>query len=321
MNIAEFKRKALGFVLREEGDDSPSGGGPIGSERGASYNPVGIGSGPSESGDTPTGGWSNGGSGVDPAEGGRGGGPIGSESGANYNAPQDIDTPKEAKSQGALVDFFTPSEGSLAYRLGLRAPGTTAEQMFNSETAAEKEDRMGLVNSGLQKAANFAMSSVPGGGVLMGLKNAAQSHENGASWGDAISSAAKGILGGIVSSRINSEIGKALGPDVSAALNGYNKVASVANLASTGSLPSINPGGAITQAVIGPTAAQPNQSVIQGGDTSPDGTQLPVGGWSSGSGGGSSGKSTSTDEELLPATATSIKANAYKKNGLYSAYF
>ena len=61
-------------------------------------------------------------------------------------------------------------QNGLAYRLGLRMPGTeAAKNFFNTETAAERNDRMGLVGQGLGAIGNAVMGVAMPAAARLGM--------------------------------------------------------------------------------------------------------------------------------------------------------
>ena len=79
-------------------------------------------------------------------------------------APSSYMSGPDADAQAA----FKTAHPSL-YSWGLRAPGTTSEQMFNSESAAEKDTRMGLVSNAIGNIGGAVMSTMMPAPLRMGL--------------------------------------------------------------------------------------------------------------------------------------------------------
>lgn len=143
----------------------------------------------------------------------------------------------------SIKSIFSPQTGSLAYRLGMRAPGTSSDDTFDTETERERNDRMGLVGDAIGRVGQLAISAIPGGSIAMTIAKAADAAQNkGMSTQDAIQAALFDMGGGLAAGKINGVIGKAMGPDVSNVTDGYNKIGSLINLASPGSMPAFNPG-------------------------------------------------------------------------------
>jgi len=79
-------------------------------------------------------------------------------------APSSYMSGPDADAQAA----FKTAHPSL-YSWGLRAPGTTSEQMFNSESAAEKDTRMGLVGNAIGNIGGAVMSTMMPAPLRMGM--------------------------------------------------------------------------------------------------------------------------------------------------------
>jgi hypothetical protein len=171
-------------------------------------------------------------------------GVFGSGGNGGFSLPN-IFSPEFAKN--AISTFTLPSQqpttqqptwfkpGSMAYRLGLRDPGTTKDQFFNSETEAEKNDRMGLIGNGIGAIGNgitgvaTAMSPI---GPLMGLANGIKSYTNDGNIGNAVAKGISGIpgWGGVLGNTFQGNYGSAVAGGLG--LNGVNR--NLANIAGLG---------------------------------------------------------------------------------------
>jgi hypothetical protein len=103
---------------------------------------------------------------------------------------------REAVTRATMFD-----SDSLGYRMGLRGMGVTSDQFLSGiemggETEAEKADRMGLVNSGLQTLADIGLALVPGGALLSTINSLASG---------------KSTMGGFLSNLAMTVAGKSLG--------------------------------------------------------------------------------------------------------------
>jgi hypothetical protein len=110
----------------------------------------------------------------------------------NFNEPGF----REAVTRATMFD-----SDSLGYRMGLRGMGVTSDQFLSGiemggETEAEKTDRMGLVNSGLQTLADIGLALMPGGAVLSTINSLASG---------------KSTMGGFLSNLAMTVAGKSLG--------------------------------------------------------------------------------------------------------------
>ena len=109
-------------------------------------------------------------------------------------------SPGSKLNKGFLESLFAP--GSMAYRLGLRQPGTTAAQMFDTETAAERADRMNLVGQAVDTTfGTIARMAMPAPVTLaLGLYNGYNDYEKNGDLRSALGTALggqRGVLGAV----------------------------------------------------------------------------------------------------------------------------
>lgn len=109
-------------------------------------------------------------------------------------------SPGSTLNRGFLESLFSP--GSMAYRLGMRMPGTTADQMFDTETEAERMDRLGLIGNAVDATfGTIARAAVPAPvSLAMGLYNGYQDYTQNQDMRSALSKALggqRGLLGAI----------------------------------------------------------------------------------------------------------------------------
>ena len=104
-------------------------------------------------------------------------------------------------------------ERGLLDRLGLRGFGVTSDQLFDSETPAMRDDRMGLVGKGLGTIGNSFISASPMGPAMSAVR-AYDSYVNDPSKNvtDAVAKGASGMGGyiGALGNLYNGDYGKAL---------------------------------------------------------------------------------------------------------------
>ncbi len=99
-----------------------------------------------------------------------------------------------------LQSLFEP--GSIAYRLGIRAPGTSAEDMFNTESASERADRVRLLSSAVDDTfGSLARLAIPAPvSLALGLYNGYQDYEKNQDPRSALAAALggqRGVLGAV----------------------------------------------------------------------------------------------------------------------------
>ncbi|OXE35714.1 MAG: hypothetical protein CGW95_12230 [Phenylobacterium zucineum] len=200
-----------------------------------------------------------------------------------------------------------PEKKGLLYRLGIRAPGTTAEQMFNSETKAERDDRMGLVSNIIGRTAQ-AFTPAPVGMIANGIA----AYQSGKPLENVIRDGVFDVAAGKVAGAINGQVAKALGPDAMQAVGAYNTVASMANIANPGTLPGFNLGRMATNGIgsamgIGRNGAPTGLTSPSTGET----ISAPVGGWSTG---GSSHSSSAAPAAVQPAAVPAAEVDPLTTN-------
>jgi hypothetical protein len=212
-----------------------------------------------------------------------------------------------------------------AYDFGIRAPGTTLDDLQAEESSPQgitdklQATRMGNVGGVLDGMGRTAMASVPGGGLIMSAANTANNISRGQPVAEAVGNFAKDQFRGFATGKLNGLIGSALGKDAMRAVGDYNTVASLGNAVGATSLPGINPGRMVADAVVGKsTTPQARQTSTDAGLTTPDGGPVDgFGGWSSGGGGSSRAEEVkpeaAADEPATPvAAATSAKPKRFK---------
>lgn len=159
--------------------------------------------------------------------------------GANFSSPTQLsdlfsgDFANNTLNNYSQSGMFAP--GSTLYNLGLRSPGTTAEQTFNSETPQERDTRMGMVGSAIGGVGNLvtggALSMSPIGPAIS-LAKAFDSYGKNQDLGQAVATGISGIpgwggvIGNVASGNYGSAIARGLG------LGGVNSTVSA--LAGTG---------------------------------------------------------------------------------------
>lgn len=109
-------------------------------------------------------------------------------------------SPSSRLNMGFIESLFAP--GAMAYRLGLRAPGTSANDMFDSETEAERADRLGLLSNAIDTTfGGIARAAMPAPiSLALGLYNGYQDYSKNKDVISALSSSLngqRGLLGAI----------------------------------------------------------------------------------------------------------------------------
>ena len=155
--------------------------------------------------------------------------------------------------------------------------------------------------------ANVAMMAVPA--PLKIAASALANYDKTGSASQAITGGIKDYVSSLAMGKLNSAIGKALGPEIGGALSTVNQAGSLVN-AVTGekAAPTFNPAGLIASKLgIG------SSSMPAIGSSMPDGgTPIPTGGWSSGGGGGSA----QAPQQQAPQAAVAQPVSTAPTDGL-----
>lgn len=129
--------------------------------------------------------------------------------------------------------------------------------------------------------------------------------DKGMTLGEAVGDATKGLMSSIAAGKLNQAIAQSLGP-AGQVLGAYNKVGSVVNAVSPGSMPGINIGGGLVNAALG---GGTGQSAVQGGSTYPSGAGL-ISSISNGGGSGGASSAPQSPAPVTPATPASGSVDA-----------
>jgi hypothetical protein len=161
-----------------------------------------------------------------------------------------------------------------------------------NQTYAQALGVVDYANPAMQGVANLAMMAMPAP-MKLGI-NFAKSMNDGSSFGDALTQAAKDFVTGKAIGAVNQSVGQALGPDTAKVLGDYNKYASYAD-AFGAKVPTVSAGGIIAnQLGLGTSGMTGTNASMTDGST----PNIPVSGWSSGNG------QTSQAPMVAPATPT-----------------
>lgn len=200
-----------------------------------------------------------------------------------------------------VFDFTNPDYDSKAYAFGIRGMGTTFDDVQRQEATNHgmQQTRLDEVGNVINRLGMMAIQGMPGGGLALSAARAYNAYDQGMSAKDAIMAGLFDFGGGWAASKINREVGKALGPDVGKAIGQYNSLARFANLGGAG-VPTFNPGGMAVNAAAKELGVKSISRPT--GATNTDGTSV-QGNYS---GGGFSGGRSGGDTQQAPAQAEII---------------
>lgn len=232
--------------------------------------------------------------------------------------------PGEAEYSQSLAervrDKFTPTSGSYFHTMGVRAPGTSFDEMSANETEKQRNARLQGVGDIVNKFGVAALNSNPVGRAAYSMAKNVDAYQRDKQTGaQAIGNFTKDMTFGSLAGMANKAVAGAIGPEVSRALGTYNQYASIGNTLGLTNLPGLNPGAAIVgagfkAAGIGSTP-QARNATTGAGITTPDGMPVPSGsaGWTTGgsTGGWSSSGGRVPLEVEIPETPAPKPASDY----------